>query len=153
MFWTGHQGGEISHGDDYLTQYMPGRLRAWLHMPAPAPPAVPSRPAPAPTTVYGARIAPLLERSCLSCHNAKKSKGELRLDTYALLMRGGEDGPVIAPWDPEHSELIRRVTLPSSDDDSMPSDGRKPFTPAEAKLFEQWIAAGASPIQPLSTLR
>jgi uncharacterized membrane protein len=152
MVSTGRLGGDITHGDGYLTELMPPRLRALLRMPAAAPRAAPEEPARAPSTVYAARIEPLLERSCISCHNPRKTKGGLRLDSYALLMKGGEDGPVIVPWDPMRSDLIRRVTLPPSDDDSMPSNGRKRFTPAEVKLFEQWIAAGASSAQPLGTL-
>jgi uncharacterized membrane protein len=151
MIWTGEQGGEISHGGDYLTEFMPARLQSLLGVKAEQP--KPEAPAPVAKTVYAARIMPLLRRSCISCHNAKKSKGGLRLDTYELMMRGSEDGVVIVPWDPEDSELIRRVSLPSSDDDFMPADGRKPLSPEEVKLFERWIAAGASQVQPLNTLR
>ena len=152
MAWTGHLGGDITHGDGYLTELMPGRLRSLLHMAAPPPKAPPPAPTPGPATVYAARIVPLLQRSCISCHNPKKSKAGLRMDSYDLLMRGSQDGPVIIRWDPARSELVRRITLPPSDDDAMPSNGRNRFSPAEVKLFEQWIAAGASSAQPLSTL-
>jgi len=39
--------------------------------------------------------------------------------------------------------MIRRLGLPQGDDDSMPSDGEKPFTPEETQMLERWIAAGA----------
>ena len=65
------------------------------------------------------------------------------MDTYAGLMHGGEDGPAVVPGNPKASELIRRVRLPASDDDSMPSDGDKPLAPEEIQMIEQWIAAGA----------
>ena len=152
MFWTGEQGGEISHGGDYLTEFMPARLQRLLGLEV-APLPKPAAPGVAPRTAYAARIEPLLQRSCVSCHNAKKFKGGLRLDSYEWLMKGSKDGLVIVPWDPTDSELIHRVSLPSSDEDFMPSDGRKPFSPAEVKLFEHWIAAGASPVQPASTLQ
>jgi mono/diheme cytochrome c family protein len=150
MFWTGEQGGEISHGEDYLTEHMPARLQRWLGVEAPQ--AKPAVPAVAPKTAYAARVEPLLRRSCVSCHNATKAKGGLRLDTYAWLMHGSKDGVVVVPWDPENSELIRRVSLPSSDEDFMPSDGRKPLSPEEVKLVGRWIAAGASAAQPANTL-
>jgi hypothetical protein len=151
MFWTGEQGGEISHGDDYLTEHMPSRLQRLLGVEAPQ--AKPAASAVAPRTAFAARIEPLLQRSCVSCHNAKRAKGGLRLDSYEWLMKGSKDGLVVVPWDPADSELIHRVSLPSSDEDFMPADGRKPLSPAEVKLFERWIAAGASAAQPASTLQ
>jgi uncharacterized membrane protein len=158
MVWTADGGGAISHGDGFLTAKMPARMRAWLGIAAPAP-AVDATPAigtaaaparagpgsadPANPAYFGVHIAPLLARSCVSCHKAEKHKGGLRLDTLVQLMRGGEDGPVVVPGNPKGSELLRRVRLPASDDDSMPSDGDKPLAPEEISMIEHWIAAGA----------
>ena len=58
-------------------------------------------------------------------------------------MRGGEDGKVVVPGNPKSSDMIRRLRLPPSDDDSMPSDGEKPFAQEEIQMLERWIAAGA----------
>ena len=156
MVWTADGGGAITHGDGYLTARMPPRLRAWFGMPAlPAKPAEagagvpaafnaglasadPSNPA-----FYPVHIAPLFARSCVSCHKPEKHKGGLRLDSYEQLMRGGEDGKVVVPGSPMASDMIRRLHLPPNDDDSMPSDGEKPFTPEETQMLERWIAAGA----------
>jgi len=137
---------------------MPGRLRQWLGLAArPAGPAA-SAPVPAvPATVragpqsaepsspafYGVHVAPLLARSCVSCHRPEKHKGGLRMDSYAQLMRGGEDGPVVVPGSPATSDILRRLRLPPTDDDSMPSDGDKPLTPEEIQMIDHWIAAGA----------
>jgi uncharacterized membrane protein len=152
MVWTSDQGGKISHGENFLTEYMPGRLRAWLHLAPPPPPRpIPSAAgsATAPRTAYAGRIAPIFERSCVSCHNPKKAKAKLMLDSYDHLQRGSEDGPVVVAWYPGQSELVRRITLPRDDDDFMPSNGKNPLSPDEIKLIEQWIAAGASAAQPL----
>ena len=148
--WTSHQGGSLTHGGAYLTEYMPGRLRSLLGVEAPrpkrqsAPPAV----AQANATLYRQRIAPLLQKHCVSCHGPKKIKGGLRVDSYARLLAGGEDGPVVAPWYPQRSELIRRVTLPQDDDDFMPSGGKKALTSEEVAVLENWIAAGATETEP-----
>jgi uncharacterized membrane protein/mono/diheme cytochrome c family protein len=151
LTWTSHQGGQLSHGETFLTDYMPGRLRAWLHVAARA---QPKAPAPAATaggkTFYGERIAPIFNRSCVSCHGPTKVKGDLRLDSYAGLMRGGKGGDEIVPWQPAQSELVSRITLPADDDDHMPNNGKNPLTLAEIQLIEQWIAAGASDQQPLA---
>jgi hypothetical protein len=156
MIWTGHTGGSITHGDGFLTEKLPPRMRAWLGMTAEAPRTAPGAPAlskpvragpgsadPANPAFYAVHVAPLLGRSCVSCHRTEKHKGGLLLDTYEHLMRGGDDGPVILPGNPKASEILRRVRLPASDDDSMPSDGDKPLAPEEIQMIERWIAAGA----------
>lgn len=158
MVWTGHGGGAISHGDDFLTEKMPARLRLWLGLAPQAPKPAPSAAAPvapgalragpgsadpANPAFYRLHVEPLFARSCLSCHRPEKHKGGLRMDTYAQLMLGGEDGPVVVPGNPRSSDILRRLRLPPGDDDSMPSDGDKPLTPEEVLMIEHWIAAGA----------
>jgi hypothetical protein len=156
MVWAGHFGGAIARGDGYLTEKMPARVRALLGLPpppketgaqtpAPAAPvrAGPGSADPANPAYYAVHVAPFLTRSCVSCHRAEKHKGGLRMDSYAQLMRGGTDGAAVEPGNPKASEILRRVRLPASDDDSMPSDGDKPLTPEEIQMLEHWIAAGA----------
>ncbi len=163
MVWTGHGGGAISHGESFLTEKMPARLRTWLGLaplptrvvvPEPVPPPVgdpthrskasgagtadPGNPA-----FYRLHIAPLFARSCVSCHKAEKHKGGLRMDSYERLMSGGEDGAAVVPGDPQGSDLVRRLKLPVTDDDSMPGDGEKPLATEEIQMIERWIAAGA----------
>ncbi len=149
MVWTGHAGGQLSHGESFLTEFMPSRLRSILGVPEPArPKPPPPAKAGAVPTLYAARIAPIFARSCASCHNPNKMKGGLRLDSYAQLMLGGDDGSVVDPWYPQYSELIRRVTLPPDDDDYMPSNGKNPLTPDQIRLLERWIGAGAAAQEP-----
>jgi uncharacterized membrane protein len=156
VFWAGHTGGSITHGDGFLTEKLPPGIRAWLGMAAAAPAATGPAPAipkaahagpgsadPANAAYYGVHVAPLLARSCVSCHRPEKHTGGFQLDTYEHLMHGGEDGPVVVPGNAKGSELLRRVRLPASDDDSMPSDGDKPLTPEEIQMVEHWILAGA----------
>ena len=38
---------------------------------------------------FAKQVRPLLARYCLECHNAKESKGDLNLETFAALMKGG----------------------------------------------------------------
>jgi len=156
MVWTADGGGAIIHGDGYLTAKMPQRLRVWLGLPAGAAKAEETAPSiprvvhagpgsadPSNQAFYPVHIAPLFARSCVSCHKPEKHKGGLRLDSYEQLMRGGEDGKVVVPGSPKSSDMLRRLRLPPSDDDSMPSDGEKPFTTEEIQMLERWIAAGA----------
>jgi uncharacterized membrane protein len=148
---TGHLGGRLTYGDNYLTAYLPARPRAWLGLPPVRPPATPaagSVPAAAGTPFYAAAIAPILGAHCTVCHDANKQKGKLRLDTYEWVMSGGEDGPVVRPGDLAHSELYRRITLPVDDDDFMPSDGKPPLKAADVMLIAHWITTGAAAMRP-----
>jgi hypothetical protein len=86
-------------------------------------------------------VWPLLQRSCLECHGAKKQEGDLRLDRRASALRAG-DNAVVAPGNADQSELIRRVSLPRGDGQIMPARG-EPLTPSEIKLLRDWINQGA----------
>jgi mono/diheme cytochrome c family protein len=96
------------------------------------------------TTFYAARVAPIFEQHCVTCHGAEKHKAKLRLDSFAQLMKGGDSGLVIKPGAPKASELFRRITLPEDDDEVMPSDGKPHLSTDEIKVIELWIARGAS---------
>jgi uncharacterized membrane protein len=149
MTWTGYRGGQLSRGEDHLTEFMPGALRKLLMMSAETRIVSP----PSAATFYGARIHPIFEQHCFTCHGANRHKSNLRLDSYASLMRGGKHGMVIKPGYIQSSELFRRITLPASDDDYMPKENKKPLSADEIKLIELWIAAGASATLPLEAIK
>lgn len=104
-------------------------------------------PASAETTFYMARVAPILDKHCVACHGAEKQKGKLRLDSYAAIQQGAESGDILAAGHAAKSELLRRVRLPASDDEVMPSDGKPLLSANEIKVLELWIAGGASVTQ------
>src|SRR5579864_6381411 len=64
--------------------------------------------APAAQEFYANRVVPILQTNCLKCHDEMASGG-LRLDSYALIRKGGQDGPVIVPGDPDASLLIQAI--------------------------------------------
>ena len=70
------------------------------------------------------QVRTILAHNCYSCHGRAKVKGELRLDTKAFMMKGGEDGVVVVPGHPEESEIIRRIKLPRHHKDKMPAKGK-----------------------------
>jgi mono/diheme cytochrome c family protein len=96
------------------------------------------------TTFYQARIAPILDRHCVSCHGPEKQKAKLRLDSFEAILRGAESGVMVKPGDPRGSELFRRIMLPATDDEVMPSDGKPLLSKDEIRNIELWIAGGAS---------
>ena len=139
--FTGYRGGQLTQGENHLTEQMPRALRRMLGLPIGSADIPRSNPA----FFYGARVEPIFVTHCYECHGPEKQKGRLRLDTYESLMRGGKHGAAIKAGNARGSELFRRVSLPSSDDDAMPPQAKPPLTANEIKVLELWIAAGASP--------
>jgi hypothetical protein len=84
----------------------------------------------------------VLAHQCTKCHGQNKQKGELRLDTKAGAMKGGENGAVIVPGKAADSELLKRVTLPTADDDHMPPE-KKVVDSEDIETLRKWIVAGA----------
>jgi hypothetical protein len=147
--WTGYRGGQLSQGENHLTEYMPAGLRKLIGLSSGPTPLPRSNPA----FFYGAHVEPIFITHCDSCHGPDKQKGRFRLDTYESLMRGGKDGPAIKAGNAKGSELLRRVTLSSSDDDAMPPQGKRPLAANEVKVLELWIAAGASSTVPADGIK
>ena len=108
LAWTAHQGGSLTHGDKYLTEYLPGPLKRLGGMGT-----VQAKAFDFPDSFYARHIYPIFDANCVVCHGEEKVKGGLRLDTYDRLMRGGKEGAVIIPGKPERSILLERITLPS----------------------------------------
>lgn len=91
-------------------------------------------------------ILPILEAKCNKCHNADKSKGDLRLDTFEMVMKGGENGSNVVPGKPADSLTLQRIDLPADDDEHMPPDGKDQLTAEEISLIRWWVQEGASNI-------
>jgi uncharacterized membrane protein len=138
--WTGYRGGQLSLGEDHLTEHIPGRLRQALGLSNGAA-LVASAGA---NTFYGARVEPIFEARCVTCHGPSKHRANLRLDSYRAVMRGGKNGPVVRAGNVKGSDLFRRITLPPGHDDFMPKEGKRPLSADQVKLIELWIGAGAS---------
>lgn len=147
--WTGYRGGQLSLGEDHLTEHMPTRLRHTLGLSD----AVGSSASADPDTFYGARIQPIFATRCVTCHGPSKHRANLRLDSYGSLMRGGKDGPVVRAGNAQGSDLFRRITLPPGHDDFMPKEATRPLSVDQVKLIELWIGAGASDTLPVAAIK
>lgn len=85
-------------------------------------------------------IKPLLARRCYTCHGPLRQKGGLRVDTAALMRRGGEHGSILgAP--PAAAPLLDRVTA-TDPQRRMPRDSEA-LPPQEISLLREWLALGA----------
>jgi uncharacterized membrane protein len=137
LLWTAHQGGTLARGKNYLTEYMPAPLKRSL--------TVMRASAPAEGSFYAKQIHPIFDANCVACHGSGKVQGGLRLDSYELVMKGGQGGAVIVPGKPQESLLFTRVTLPANDKHFMPAEGHQPLNARELTLLRAWIEQGASP--------
>jgi hypothetical protein len=81
---------------------------------------------------YAGNIAPLFAR-CETCHNASLLTGGLDLGSYDALMKGGKNGPVVVPNDPDNSPLIKIQSAQHFAN----------LSADELTLVKQWIADGA----------
>jgi formylglycine-generating enzyme required for sulfatase activity/cytochrome c553 len=96
------------------------------------------------TEAYFSRfVQPVLESTCVHCHNAEQQKGEGRLDTLANALKGGEHGAWLVPGKPEESKIYTSTQLPASDDMIMPPSKEPALTAPQAAHLKAWIAAGA----------
>lgn len=142
MVPTGHLGGTLTHGADFLLPK--AKVRPTGH-PAPhaSTPAGGPAPASAANVDFATTIRPLLERSCTKCHNPDKKKGELLLTTVEGILKGGENGAVFVAGKPDDSPLVTRCELPMDDDDHMPPKGKPQPPPEDVAALRAWVAAGA----------
>ena len=142
IFYTGHLGGNLTHGSTYLLEYAPNIVRNIAGMPDKAVPREKVTVLDS-ADVYLDLVSPILDRRCVSCHNDDKKKGDLDLTTHAMLMAGGENGEVVIPGDINSSDVYRRITLPETHDDFMPTEGKPPLTADEVAMIGWWIQAKA----------
>ena len=128
---TGHYGGNLTHGSDYLVRYAPfGRTEKVV-----LPPIAKLEEA----AVYNYLVDPILEAKCTSCHNSSKKKGGLSFQDTIAILKGGKNGEAFIAGNVAKSEMIRRVMLNPHDEDYMPPEGKTPLTDDEKSILAFWI--------------
>jgi len=145
MGFASHDGGSITHGEDYLTKFAPDPLRRAMGIKDKKAPKQKDAPAVAAGSqlVYADIVAPILERRCVQCHKEGKAKGKLRMDTFEMLVKGGSDGPAIEAGNAAKSHIIERIELPKDDEDHMPPEGKPAIEAHEIAVLKWWIDNGA----------
>ena len=141
--FTGHQGGTITHGEDFLVEPLPNSVKSALGFETfEEKEIVLTEENWEGKLIYEDVIKPILNNKCASCHNPKKTKGELLLTSEKEILKGGENGEVIIAENASNSEMFVRMNLPIEDDDHMPPEGKTQPTKEEIKLVGAWIDAG-----------
>ena len=129
---TGHLGGSLTHGEDYLTAGLsstPSMDDSKVNLEE--------------ALFYDDLVKPILEDKCYACHGPSKQKGKLRLDDPQHILKGGKDGVVIVAGKTDESEMIDRMLLPLDDEDHMPPKEKKQLSEKEIEVVKTWIASGA----------
>ena len=137
IFVTGHLGGSLTHGSDYLTKGLSGKDSLAGKEVKPIADVQEAN-------VYEEIIQPIFESKCYGCHNKSKKKGKLRLDEPAFILKGGKDGVVIKPGNAAESDMMKRLLLPRNDEDHMPPKEKPQLKDNEIALIHWWIATGAT---------
>lgn len=141
--FTGHQGGNITHGEDYLVEPLPNHVKSALGFETfEEKPIVLNEENWQEALIYDDVVKPILNNNCISCHGKKKTKGELQLHTPEVLLKGGENGEIITTNNPENSELYTRLVLPKDDEDHMPPKDKRQPTQEEIELIKAWLSIG-----------
>ncbi len=131
---TGHYGGNLTHGSDYLTTYLPFSQEGKKE--------VSKINTIEEAQLFAHIVHPILDNKCLSCHNNSKKKGGLSLEDEMSILRGGKSGVSLVAGNSGQSELIKRVHLDPDDKEFMPPEGKTPLTEEEIKIIEYWIDNG-----------
>lgn len=140
---TGHLGGNITHGSDYLLEKAPNGVRAVAGLP-PIEPEVPQAPIDLDEAVaFTEFVRPIIEKKCVSCHNPGKVKGELLLNTVDGIKKGGKTGPFVVAGKPDESLMAIRMHLPTTEKKHMPPRGKLQLDTDEKALVDWWIEQGA----------
>ena len=139
LVFTGHWGGSLTHGSDYLTKFSPLSTTA-VEIEKKTTPKIVSLDS---ADIFNQAVMPILQAKCVSCHNSEKQKGELLLTSYQDILNGGKTGKGIVPGNLSTSELYRRITLPKDHKEFMPTDGKTPLNETQVAILEWWIETGA----------
>jgi uncharacterized membrane protein/mono/diheme cytochrome c family protein len=140
--FAGHYGAMLTHGEDYLDLTKEEKTQKIALNPSLQVEKLQGKIDPNQKQDLGIEARNIIANHCYDCHSIKKSKGKLRLDALEYLLKGGEEGPVLVLGHPEKSEMIRRIKLPASDDDAMPTKGKR-LTKKEIEILEVWVKQGA----------
>lgn len=130
IIFTGHQGAGITHGQNFLiAPLMPEKKEQQVLLED--------------AVVYTHMVKPIVEAKCMSCHNNKKARGELVMETEELLLKGGKNGKL---WDTTEADLglmLKRIHLPLEAKKHMPPQGKPQLTEEEITVLNEWIKNGA----------
>jgi WD40 repeat protein len=92
-----------------------------------------------PTPDFHTDVAPVLRDFCSACHNSKDAEEGFSVETYAELLKGGDNGVMLKPGDVKSRLLeVMRGSKPA-----MPPKKEPQPSANDIRTIERWITAGA----------
>ncbi len=124
---AGHFGSVLTHGDNYITEYIKPlpKAKTITHIDS--------------LNMYDDVVLKIFDNKCIECHNTSKRKGELALHSKESILKGGESGDVIELGNAGKSMLYEHILLPISDEKHMPPEGKPQLTKDEIWLIQYWL--------------
>ncbi|NND44292.1 MAG: hypothetical protein HKN58_03140 [Xanthomonadales bacterium] len=100
-----------------------------------------------PAVSFAADVKPVLDRYCLECHQAGGAgfaASGLDMTTYANLMQGTRNGPMVVAGDTLGSNLVVLMEGRADPAIAMPHGGMEKVSAAEIETIKTWIDQGAA---------
>lgn len=146
LILTGHLGGNLTHGEEYLIEVLPESIQSAFGYSGyeEFEPITLDENQWEEALFYEDIIQPILNQNCRSCHNPKNTKGGLLLTSKETMLKGGKNGAVISEASWEEGQLYHRMTLPLDHEDHMPPKEKKQPKKEELELVKFWLVSGAS---------
>jgi hypothetical protein len=151
IFITGHYGGTLTHGENYLftsnenantilTDTLRGASKKITQTISSGKDSISI----VKYNLYKDEVAPILKLRCYNCHAALKQKNGLRLDGEVFIKKGGKNGKIFIAGNTFKSPLYTSLVLPIDDEKHMPPKGKHQLSQNEILIIERWIKSGAS---------
>jgi len=91
---------------------------------------------------FNTQVKPIFNKKCIACHGGVRRKSNFSLLFRVDALAKNKSGkPAIIPGDPDHSEMIRRLTI-NDPDERMPYK-HDPLSKEEIEILRRWIKQGA----------
>ncbi|HTL09668.1 MAG TPA: DUF1549 domain-containing protein, partial [Chitinophagaceae bacterium] len=92
---------------------------------------------------YNTQVKPIFNKNCITCHGGVRRKAGFSLLFRSEALAPTESGkPAIIPGDPDHSEMIRRLTL-KDPEERMPYK-HAPLAATDIDILRRWVKQGAA---------
>ena len=151
IFITGHYGGTLTHGENYLfnsnenantisADTLKGASKKITQTISSGKDSISI----VKYNLYKDEVAPILKLRCYNCHAALKQKNGLRLDGEMFIKKGGKNGKIFVAGNTFKSPLYTSLVLPIDDEKHMPPKGKHQLSQNEILIIENWIKSGAS---------
>lgn len=99
-----------------------------------------------PQVSFAQDVQPIIQKHCLECHvsgGAGFEASGFAMDSYAGLMKGTRNGPMVIPGDSEGSNMVVLMEGRADPSISMPHGKMEGATGKEIETIRQWIDQGA----------